>query len=42
MISTRNHHGIFIIESILLALNKKGILDGKGLLMLVPYRYTKI
>ena len=42
IINTNHHHGIFIIESILLALNKKGILDGKGLLRLVPYRYTKI
>ena len=37
-ILTKNHNGLFIIESILLALNKKGILDGKGLFMLVPYR----
>ena len=42
IINTKNHHGIFIIESILLALNKKGILDEKGLLRFVPYRYTKI
>ena len=42
IINQKNQQRIFTIEYILLALNKKGILDGKGLLMLMPYRYTKI
>ena len=42
IINTKNHHGIFIIESILLALNKNSVLVGKGLLKLVPYRYAEI
>ena len=42
ILNTKNRHGIFIIESILLAVYKKEILNAKGLLRLVPYRYTQI